>query len=303
MFNPLLQPIGILDIGSNSIRFVVYEPPFIGEVPVFNEKVQCGLGRTLSNNNKLCKKGIKCTLESLAGFKSLAQAMEVHNIHVVGTAALRDAKDAANFVKDIQKKTGFKVRVIAGEQEAKYSALGVITSFPDAKGVVGDLGGGSLELARVDKKAVSHTSSHRLGALRIKAQKQKKSYIDAELEKIPAALVDDKLFYAVGGTWRTLAALHMASKGKTGYVLRGYKAAAKDMIGFCEKIAKTDAQTLIKKYHVESGRADLLPSAALLLARVLTRLKSKTVIFSDTSIREGVLLEAVQKAQLKNGRK
>jgi exopolyphosphatase/guanosine-5'-triphosphate,3'-diphosphate pyrophosphatase len=299
MLAKTLQPIGILDIGSNSIRFVVFEPPYIGERPVFNEKVQCGLGRDLAAQNRLCKKGMKCAIDSLLGFKSLAQAMVIKNLHIVGTAALRDAKDGRAFAKTIREKTGLKINIIDGQKEAYYAALGVMTFFPDAKGVVGDLGGGSLELARIDNKMVTSQSSYALGTLRIMGQKQKKQYINDQLAKISGELRQEKLFYAVGGTWRMLAGLHMADKGKAGYALRGYKIAAKDMIEFAEKIAEKDQDTLVKKYHVEKGRAELLPYSALLLAKLLQRLNSKTVIISDTSLREGVLFEAVQDMRLK----
>jgi len=289
--------VGILDIGSNSVRFVVYEPPYIGEIPVFNEKVQCGLGRDLDATGKLSPEGKKSAIDALIGFRAIAKAMGVKRIEVIGTAALRDAKDGTKFAQTIAEKTGFKTRIISGEEEAHYSALGVTSYFPDAQGVVGDMGGGSLELANISQKTISDEYSGLLGALRVKAQRDKRAYAQKHFKDIPEALKNKKNFYAIGGTWRTLAQMYLSLNKKSQLPVRGFKVSAEKISEFAAEISARKSVSLIRDFHIEQKRADLLPYSALLLSELLPYLGTKYVVFSDTSIREGVLLDILKKAK------
>ncbi len=293
------KPIGILDIGSNSVRLVVYEPPYLGEYPAFNEKVQCSLGADLVATGKLHPPGKTCTIDALLGFKSLAKAMglDMEHVYVIGTAAIRDATDGPAFVKVIRDQTGFEVQVVDGQQEARYAALGVLTAFPHAKGIIGDMGGGSLELARIYKREVLHPLSLPLGALRIMAQEKPKPFIDSHLKTLDKTLLSDKLFYAVGGTWRTIAYLHQIHRNKKTYNLENYRVAAKDRSEFARLVSKMSGETLMTDYHIEHRRADLVPYSALMLARLLKKLNSKTVIFTNTSVREGKLVEILENSK------
>lgn len=287
------NPIGIIDIGSNSVRFVVYEPPYIGEYPVFNEKVQCGLGRDLNRTGRLNKAGMACTIEALAGFQAIAKAMKVKAIHAIGTAALRDAKDGVAFADIIRTETGFKLRVISGEEEAKLAATGILGLFPRARGVVGDLGGGSLELAHISggKKSekVSAPVSLPLGTLRIMNRKSRGAYIEKHLSALPRALLGHKTFYAVGGTWRALGHIHRMNENKIPHTENFYRVDARAMAGFAAMIARQTKAALIKDYHVDHKRAELLPAAALLMAHVLARLQPEEVVITRTSLRDGFL--------------
>jgi len=298
MLSRTLQPIGIFDLGSNTIRFVVFDPPYLRQNPVFNEKVQCSLGRDLVDTGKLYPPGKECTLKSINGFKALADAMNITDLHAIGTAALRDAKDGPKFIKEIKKQTGIDVRVISGEEEATLAAKGVITFFPDGDGIVGDLGGGSLELASIKKKQVYAPVSTALGVLRIKAHDDPKAYIDAQIKNISDELCQQDLFYVIGGTWRSLANLHMQATGRNGHRLSGYMISADEMRLFAKEIAAMTPQSIRNTYIVEKERAELLPAASLLMARLIKKLGFKTIIVSTTGLRDGLLCDILESAMV-----
>lgn len=331
MTSKISGSIGILDVGSNSIRLVVYEPPYIGEKPVFNEKVQCSLGADLSDTGKLYPAGKICALEALSGFKSIAHALDVKGLHVIGTAALRDASDGVEFAAHVKAETGIEIEIINGETEARYAALGVLINMPDAKGIIGDMGGGSLELAKIADGAVALPMSLPLGALRIMAHDDKHTptnspplcpidslnnstpdtpidsqanpttspstfdYVKSNINDIPDTFNHEKVFYAVGGTWRTIGALHQFRQAQKSKAIDGYEANAQDIIALARDISQKSGETLIEHYHVEHKRAELLPYSALMLVEILEKLGSKTVAFTSTSVREGKLVELLNK--------
>jgi exopolyphosphatase/guanosine-5'-triphosphate,3'-diphosphate pyrophosphatase len=290
--------IGIIDIGSNSVRLVVFEPPYCGNRPIFNEKVQCGLGRDLEKNGKLHKGARQSAMHALAGFHSLSKAFQLDDLIVIGTAALRDAKDGQAFVQEAKKKLGIDITVITGDEEARYAALGVKAAFKTAKGVVGDLGGGSLELAVLNKSGVGERISLPLGVLRTMAHEDAKAFIKKHLDGVPKDILKHKNFYAVGGTWRALAAAFVREqKGSGASVagLNGFKLETSDMLKFSWQIAAQTPEQLVEKYNLEHKRANMLPTAALIMHSVLKKLKSEKVIFSNSGLRDGVLADMVCK--------
>ncbi|MBM3542174.1 MAG: Ppx/GppA family phosphatase, partial [Alphaproteobacteria bacterium] len=142
--SPRERRAGVIDIGSNSIRLVVYDAPARALVPLYNEKAMCGLGKGLVGRGRLAPEGASLALSTLRRFTDLARAMEVGRLDVIATAAVREAEDGAEFAKAVERRCGVKVRVLSGEEEGRLSALGVTSDVPGAAGVVGDLGGGSL---------------------------------------------------------------------------------------------------------------------------------------------------------------
>ena len=160
--------IGIVDIGSNSIRLVVFDGLSRIPHPLFNEKVLCGLGRGLERTGKLNPDGVVLALENLARFAALARAMNVRHLRVVGTAAVRDAEDGRAFAAEVKRRAGLKIEILDGAEEARLSALGVLSGIPDADGLTGDLGGGSLELIRLDRGALREHDTLPFGPLRLR---------------------------------------------------------------------------------------------------------------------------------------
>jgi exopolyphosphatase / guanosine-5'-triphosphate,3'-diphosphate pyrophosphatase len=146
---PLGKPVAVIDIGSNSVRLVVYEGIARSPTPIFNEKVLCGLGREVSSKGKLSASAVESALGALKRFRALCDVLEVGDVKVVATAAVREAKDGPSFIRDAEKICRTSVEILSGKREARLAALGVIASVHQPDGVAGDLGGGSLELVEV----------------------------------------------------------------------------------------------------------------------------------------------------------
>src|SRR6185312_2407455 len=159
--------VAVIDIGSNSLRLVVYDAPRRSARTLLNEKVMCGLGRGLEKSDRLNPDGAALAKTNLQRFVALARAAGASRIDVLATAAVRDAEDGAEFVNDIEKRFAIRVRVLPGAEEGRLSALGVLAGIPDASGVVGDLGGGSVELAGVGNGKVGNVSTLPIGPLRL----------------------------------------------------------------------------------------------------------------------------------------
>ena len=283
-------PIAIIDIGSNSVRLVVFESPYIGERPIFNEKVQCSLGEDLDKTGRLSEAAKARTIQTLTGFLSLCSAMNIGTIIPIATAALRDAEDGRDFISEIKDQMGLDITIISGEDEARYSGLGVLAAFPQAKGVAGDLGGGSLELATLKNGGVRDVLSMPVGVLRILGKgKEAQSYLDQHLANIPSSYMKQPNFYIIGGTWRALTYAYIMAHGKKASSIHGFRMKAEPLAEFAHDISRKTEGALIERYHFEQSRAKLLPAAALLMNNLLPRLQVKTVIVSTGGLRDGLL--------------
>ena len=142
-------PVAVIDIGSNSLRLVIYDGVRRSPRTLVNEKVMCGLGRHLEATGKLDPDGVALARANLHRFVTLARDISVRRLDVLATAAVRDASDGRGFVADIERRHRLKVQILSGEQEGRLSAYGVLAGIPEAGGIVGDLGGGSAELVPV----------------------------------------------------------------------------------------------------------------------------------------------------------
>ncbi len=283
-------PIAIIDIGSNSVRLVVFESPYIGERPIFNEKVQCSLGEDLDKTGRLSEGAKQRTRQTLTGFLALSSAMNIGTIIPIATAALRDAEDGREFIAEIKAQMGLDITIISGEDEARYSGLGVLAAFPQAKGVAGDLGGGSLELATIKGGGVRDVLSMPIGVLRILGKGDGgEHYLEQHLDSIPSEYLKQPNFYIIGGTWRALTYAYIMAHGKKVQSIHGFRMKAEAFAAFAPTIAAQTEEELIKTYHFEHSRAKLLPAAALLMSKLLPLLQVKTVIVSTGGLRDGLL--------------
>ncbi len=287
--------VGIFDIGSNSVRFVAYDLAHYPPHPFFNEKVICSLGRTLEKNGRLCKKGAAKTMTVLSAFLTLAEALEVADIRAIATAAVRDASDGTAFIDTVRAEQGLDIRILSGEQEALYSAYGVIAAFPGAHGIIADLGGGSLELAAIHNNRVADCLSLPLGVLRLAAHgKTAHEYIDAQLQPHTSPYEKPGALYAIGGTWRAFADALQIYNGIASPHSHGHEIAAIDAITLAQKLKREKPSALVKQYGIEKKRAKLLPYAALMLERLLTATQAETVVFSNAGLRDGIVYEMLQ---------
>jgi exopolyphosphatase/guanosine-5'-triphosphate,3'-diphosphate pyrophosphatase len=288
-------PIAVVDIGSNSVRLVVYEGLTRSPTALFNEKALCGLGREVQSTGLLAPDAVEHALSALKRYRALCETMGVKKILAIATAACRDAKNGRGFVKLAESILKVDIDVLSGGREAELTALGVISGVNRADGVVGDLGGGSLELVDVHGTRARHGVTRPLGGLALadissKSLKKAEKFVKKTLSVLPMLKAcNDRSFYAVGGTWRSVARLHMWQTGYPLHVMHGYAIAADDALEFAKLLHRVDVDTLANIDVVAGARRPLLPYAALVLEYILRIGKPRQVVFSALGVREGLL--------------
>lgn len=293
---------GIIDIGSNSIRLVIYDGPARIPAALFNEKVMAGLGKGVSRDGVLDSEAMERALASLARFQRLAEQMGVPHPRTVATAAVREAANGEMFIDRVLD-LGLPVELLSGDDEARMAGLGVIASIPQANGIVGDLGGGSLELARVVDGEVRETSSFPLGVLRIGAVKQRGpralgALVARSLEKSGWAGKGAGLpFYMVGGSWRSLARLDMHLTDYPLPIVHHYWMPPENAQHLVRVLARLDRKRLRDVVGLSGARIPTLSHAASLLSHVVRHLGSSELIVSAYGLREGLLYDELTEYQ------
>ncbi|WP_309661180.1 Ppx/GppA family phosphatase [Sphingomonas sp.] len=293
------KPIAIVDIGSNSVRLVVYSGAPRVPTPIFNEKVLAGLGAELAATGELSARSQEKALAALRRYHLLIGHMGVKRTRVVATAAVRDARNGAQFVRRINA-IGFNCEVLPAGEEARLAGEGVLSAIPGADGIVGDLGGGSLELADVRKGQVTTAISLRLGVLRVSADGEKKA-----LEILRSALHESGLaeagagrpFYMVGGSWRALARIDMIATEYPLPVKHQYAMRPKRARELRQVINSLDATV---KKALAPARLATSPVAAMILAQLTDELRPSELVLSSFGIREGLLFSKLSKAVRKH---
>ena len=291
-------PVAVIDVGSNSVRLVVYDSARRVAVPVFNEKVLCGLGRGIDSTGRLNPDGVKLALDSLQRFAVLMHAMGVDDVTAIATAAVREAENGPAFVEAVERRCGLKVRPISGEEEARLSALGVLSAVPAADGVVGDLGGASFEVVRVENSEIKTQATLPIGPIRL-ANRDELDHATAS-KIIDDSLVEidwlnsarGKTFYAVGGAWRAMARMHMNLTDYPLHVVHHYELPAEQALAFAKSVA-AGGRGKLRKFSrgVTRKRIGTLPFAALLLERLIEISAVSNVIISAYGLREGCLFD------------
>jgi exopolyphosphatase/guanosine-5'-triphosphate,3'-diphosphate pyrophosphatase len=299
---PLGAPIAVIDIGSNSVRLVVYEGVSRSPTPIFNEKVLCGLGREVSTKGKLNSDAVESALSALKRFRALCDVLDVGDVRVIATAAVREAKDGASFIREAEKVCRSSIEVLSGKREAQLAALGVIASVHQPDGVAGDLGGGSLELIEVRGTDIGIGVTQPFGGLALAdlashSLKKARKLVEAALEDEPILKsLSGRTFYAIGGTWRAFARLHMRQTGYPLHVMHGYSFSAKEAAEFADLVQRVDPETLDHIEVVAKPRRELLPYGALVLGEIISIGKPKRVVISALGVREGLLHELLPEA-------
>ncbi len=293
--------VAIIDIGSNSIRLVVYQGPPRAPLVLFNEKVMAGLGRDLMSSNTIPAEAMDRARAALARFVALARTMDVARLTTVATAAVRVAENGHDLIAHAES-LGIEVRVLSGDEEARTAGLGVLAGIPDAEGIVGDLGGGSLELVRVAAGEVRERASFPLGVLRIPALRDDSE--DALDRHVGAVLRDagwidagrGQPFYLVGGSWRALARLDMHEAAYPLPILHQYEMTPETVARLGDMVAHADKTRLRAVPELSSARVPTLGDAAAMLSLLLRYLGSRTTIVSAFGLREGLLHAALDEA-------
>ncbi len=292
----------IVDIGSNSIRLVVYEGDGRAPQALLNEKVLVGLGRGVAHGGRLDDADVERAVAALRRFTLLIEDIGVDTVDAVATAAVRDAENGSSFMDRVRGETGLSIRLLSGEEEARASALGVIAAIPGARGVMGDLGGGSLELVRVANGVVHQRLSLPLGALRLAALPDRGS--TALTRRLAAALAEagwddigqNEPFYMVGGSWRALAILDMHLTRHPLPMVHQYSMPPEEAGRLVRAVSQMSAKRLKAIPGLSASRVPTLPDAASLLTAVVRCVKPSVMIASAHGLREGLLYDALPPA-------
>ena len=291
------RDLAVIDVGSNSVRLVLYRVEGRAIWTVFNEKVLAGLGRDLTQTGRLSETGVQVALTALRRFRAVLDGVKPAEIYTAATAAVREAHDGPEFVERVRRETGLKLRVLSGEEEARLSALGVRAGQPLAEGVVGDLGGSSLELILLGKGKPKPGVTLPLGPLALgaadvfdaEAVRAKVARHLARVDKAYAATC----FHAVGGAWRNIALLHMSLTNYPLRIVHQYEIGAREAVEVARLVARQSRGSLERIEGVSKKRAETLPYAALVLEGLIERLSLSRVVISAYGLREGLLLDAM----------
>ncbi len=293
----------VVDLGSNSVRLVVFEGRGRNPVPIFNEKAVLRLGRGLEATGLLNEDGVAQTLTVMNRYYAIARAMGAEPFEVLATAAVRDARNGPALVAALEARMpGVAIRVLSGEEEAELSADGVLCGIPAADGILADIGGGSLELVRLFDGQRGEARTLPLGVIRLADRSGGDAVRARALAEIDLARVPwlgegaGRDLYLVGGAWRALARIHIAQTGYPLNMIHHYmigRDEARDLTGV---IAAASRRVLERMPGVPRRRVEDLPLAAIVLRRLLRATAARRVVFSANGLREGWYMRRIPEA-------
>ncbi|WP_370931954.1 exopolyphosphatase [Bartonella sp. DGB1] len=295
-----LNSVAVIDIGSNSVRWVVYDNIVRLPQVLFNEKISCALGSGIELTGLLNQQGVELSYKAFKRFRFLMDKIGVNKIYAFATAAVRDALNGKEFINKAETILKISITILSGEQEAHYAALGIKSGFFQPQGLVADLGGGSLELSYIEKGDIELATSFPLGGLRLHDKANGRLSNARDLVKdclsnsnfLQKFLSKDfKNFYAIGGIWRSIAKLHMSAKNYPLKILHGYIINLEEIRRFLQRIAKGDVDHLKGIENIAKNRRYLLAYGAIVLGELLSILRPQKILISSYGIREGCLYQ------------
>jgi exopolyphosphatase / guanosine-5'-triphosphate,3'-diphosphate pyrophosphatase len=291
-----LERVGVVDVGSNSVRLVVFDGAARSPAYFYNEKIMAGLGKGLTETRSLHPEGRARALAALKRFAALARGMDLPPLTCVATAAVREATDGPAFAREVEETTGLRLNVIDGTEEARLSAQGVLLGWPEAQGIVCDIGGNSMELAELKDGEVGRRVTSPLGPFRLQEVKGGKGAVQKHVRKIVADLAAEmgthhERIYLVGGSWRAIARLDMERRAYPMTVLHEYRMEPQMVIDTVDWIGSSDLNELRQKTGTSQARMDLVPLASLVLKELVETFRPKEIDVSSYGIREGLLYE------------
>ena len=299
------RPVSVVDIGSNTVRLVIYEGLKRNPSPIYNEKVICGLGRMLPSKGRMGRQNIERALSALRRFRAVVDVLDAGPMHVVATAAVREASDGPFFITAAEDISGVAIAVLSGHEEAGLAAAGVMSGFQSPRGLAGDLGGGSLELININNRKYKQWTTMPLGGLRLiegggtNFDKVRK-IVDRELDKVDwLDAGTDRPFYAVGGTWRALARLHMRYRDYPMSVLHQYRMPPGEAIRYARYLQEMPLDFFGASNDLSKSRIEMVPYGAAVMQRLIKRIKPSEIVICATGIREGLLYNLLPKAEQK----
>lgn len=291
-----LHRVGVIDIGSNSVRLVVFDGAARSPAYFYNEKVLCGLGRDIAQTGLLHKDGRLRALRALDRFKAICDQIQVQSLTTVATAAVREASDGPDFCAQVKQRTGIQITVASGLEEARLSAQGVLLGWPTAQGLVCDIGGASMELAEVADGAVGRCETSPLGPLKLAnitgGNPALLAHIDTEIKTLQSKINGTfNHLFLVGGSYRAIASIDMARRKYPLDVLHEYKIAPDNLIETLDWIITAQSSEIAAHSSASPERLKLVPTAAKVLKTLIKAYNPKIIAISSYGLREGMLYE------------
>ena len=290
-----LQRVGVLDVGSNSVRLVIFDGAARSPTYFYNEKILCGLGASLAETGRLDPEGRRRALKAIRRFSLLARSMGLEPLNCVATAAVRNAIDGSEFCKDVLDQTGLALEVASGEREARLSAQGVLLGWPDAEGLVCDIGGTSMELAEIANGRIRNCATSDLGPLaltRAAGETGLGKFIGRELKNLRSRIGRRfPVLFLVGGSWRVIARLDMERRNYPLKVLHEYKMTKSSVIETVKWIRSADLDGLRSGLSISQERMSLVPIASAVLKSLVRNFDPEEIAVSSYGIREGLLYD------------
>jgi exopolyphosphatase/guanosine-5'-triphosphate,3'-diphosphate pyrophosphatase len=295
-----LKRIGVIDVGSNSVRLVVFDGMARSPAYFYNEKVLCGLGAGLGGTGRLSPEGRARAMAALHRFAALAGRMELSGLIAVATAAVREAADGPAICDEVERETGLQLHVASGSEEARLAAKGVLLGWPGADGLVCDMGGASMELARLSGGETLASATAPLGPLQLadipdpdRRAKAIRKGVKGLRKAVPAA---GQRLFLVGGSWRAIARLDMERVGYPLKVLHGYGPPIPQLLETLRWIRGQDQASLSALTGTSAARLSLIPLAGEVLAELVRRLEPARISVSAYGLREGLLYRQMPEA-------
>jgi exopolyphosphatase/guanosine-5'-triphosphate,3'-diphosphate pyrophosphatase len=295
-----LKRIGVIDVGSNSVRLVVFDGMARSPAYFYNEKVLCALGAGLGETGRLSPEGRVRALAALRRFAALAGRMELSGLIAVATAAVREATDGPDFCDEVERKTGLQLHVASGSEEARLAAKGVLVGWPEAEGLVCDMGGASMEVAHLAGGEILASATSPLGPLQladipdpVRRGKAVRKELKALRKAVPAP---GQRLFLVGGSWRSIARLDMERVGYPLKVLHGYAPPIPQLLETVRWIRGQDQAGLSALTGTSTARLSLIPLAGEVLVELVRRFEPSRISVSAYGLREGLLYRQMPEA-------
>ena len=293
----MAKRVAVIDIGSNSVRMVVFERTSRFAFHLLHEaksKVRIS-ENAYEHDSNLQEIPMQRTFDALADFLAISASFSTRKVFCVATSALRDAPNKQEFLQRVKEKLKLSIKIIDGEKEAYYGAIACANLLPEQDNAISiDIGGGSTEFSIINKKNVSNTISLELGTVRLKELFFDKKAIDKAIIHIDEKLqvldgLDASTLIGIGGTFRAISSAIMKQNNYPLQKLHAYEYSVKELQKFITDVLEADEQGL-KKLGIESNRFDVIKPGALILQRVLHKIVPKRALTSGVGVREGVYL-------------
>jgi len=293
-----ISRIGVIDIGSNSVRFVIYDLFGASFTPIYNEKVLAGLGRDLRKSGELSVEGTQRAFTALKRFKYIVEAQGLKRVLIAATAALRDAQDAPAFITKVRNEIGFDIKPMSGEREAYISSLGVLAGDRRAHGLAADLGGASLEISVLGAKQSDNGSTYPLGPFSVyqgtfDAATIAPNVLNA-LDKVGLDRFPRKTpLFLIGGAWRNLALINQARTNYPLNIVHNYSIDVDEALSLGAWACGDGVLDLLNWPGVSKRRADTLPYSGLLMKILIESLEPSEIVISAGGLRDGLVYESL----------